>query len=164
MDTAAVITQIRALLEQKFVEDDHYAQFFILDVRLSAHPKLEVVLDSLGSLTTDDCARLSRHLEYHIDQNNWLGEQYVIEVSSAGVGNPLTDPRQFRKNIGRLLTVKTVAGDTVEGTLTRFEDDKITLSWTAKVALPPSKKKVEQLFERTIALADVQKAIVQVTF
>ena len=41
-----------------------------------------------------------------------MGEQpYTLEVSSPGVGRPLTEPRHFRRNVGRLVTVHHDGGE-----------------------------------------------------
>ena len=60
---------------------------------------------------------------------------FSLEVTSAGATSPLINNRQYKKNIGRLLEVKTVS-DNIEGKLTSVTDDDITLEWKAREPKP----------------------------
>ena len=56
-----------------------------------------------------------------------LGGTYVLEVSSPGVDRPLTEPRHWRRNVGRLVTITRREGEPVTGRLTAADDDGVTL-------------------------------------
>ena len=79
---------IPQLLAEKFQESE-FDDFFLVDLKLGINNKLEVFVDSDSQVTFEKCRKISRFLEEHLDQEGWLGDRYVLEVSSPGVGRPL---------------------------------------------------------------------------
>jgi ribosome maturation factor RimP len=76
---------------------------------------LRVVVDADGGVSLDDIALASRELSVKLDSSTEMGEHpYTLEVSSPGVDRPLTQPRHWRRAIGRLVVVplnQQTAGD-----------------------------------------------------
>lgn len=69
-------------------------------------------------LSLDEIADATRAISEALDGSDVMGEAaYTLEVSSAGLDRPLRSPDQFRRNVGRLLTVTLADGGTVEGRL-----------------------------------------------
>jgi ribosome maturation factor RimP len=67
---------------------------------------LRVVVDADGGVSLDDIALASRELSARLDSGDQMGElPYTLEVSSPGVDRPLTQPRHWRRAIGRLVVV-----------------------------------------------------------
>ena len=57
-------------------------------------------------MTLDDIAEVSRAVSDVLDANDdGMGRAYVLEVTSPGVDRPLNEPRHWRRNVGRLVTV-----------------------------------------------------------
>ncbi|RDV13195.1 ribosome maturation factor [Pontibacter diazotrophicus] len=83
---------------------------FIVDVAVSdsaVRPKITVLADGEQGITIDQCATISRRINKQIEE--LLGEEelsYVLEVSSPGLDFPLTQPQQFKRNIGRNLKLR----------------------------------------------------------
>jgi ribosome maturation factor RimP len=72
---------------------------------------LRIVVDADGGVDLDDIAEVSREVSAKLDATNAMGDApYTLEVSSPGVDRPLTQPRHWRRAIGRLVVVA-VAGD-----------------------------------------------------
>ena len=72
---------------------------------------VRVLVDRDGGVTLDHIASLTSILSVALDDTNAMGEQpYVLEVSSPGVGRPLTLPRHWRRNATRLVRVTTTDG------------------------------------------------------
>jgi ribosome maturation factor RimP len=74
-------------------------------------PILQVRIDLPGSapgqgVTLEDCARVTRALEEHLDQLPELGGRYVLEVSSPGVERPLVRRRDFERFAGREVALR----------------------------------------------------------
>jgi ribosome maturation factor RimP len=66
---------------------------------------LRVVVDADGGVSLDDIEHVSRELSAVLDQAAAMGEApYTLEVSSPGVDRPLTEPRHWRRAVGRLVT------------------------------------------------------------
>jgi ribosome maturation factor RimP len=67
---------------------------------------LRVVVDADGGVSLDDIALVSRELSATLDRAAVMGESsYTLEVSSPGVDRPLTEPKHWRRAVGRLVTV-----------------------------------------------------------
>ena len=71
---------------------------------------LRVVVDADGGVSLDDIEQASRALSAVLDKAAAMGDApYTLEVSSPGVDRPLTEPRHWRRAVGRLVTVPLAA-------------------------------------------------------
>lgn len=131
---------------------------FIVDLSVSRNVprKINVVIDGDDGVGIDDCANLSRKLSAILD-NGLLDDDYVLEVSTPGVDQPLKLRRQYRKHIGRKMKVVT-AERVVEGRLQAVGTDKIEVLEVSG----SGKRKVETLV--SIPFESVEKAFVLVSF
>ena len=87
---------------------------------------LRVVVDSDHGVSLDDAAAISRQLSAALDTVAVMGDfPYTLEVSSPGVDRPLTDPRHWRRAVGRRVTV-TDSG-IVTGRIVSADPDGVTL-------------------------------------
>jgi ribosome maturation factor RimP len=79
------------------------------DVRITSAGRrrlLRIVVDADGGVSLDDIALVSRELSGALDRAAAMGEaSYTLEVSSPGVDRPLTEPKHWRRAIGRVVTV-----------------------------------------------------------
>jgi ribosome maturation factor RimP len=76
---------------------------------------LRVVIDADGGVSLDDIALASRELSLKLDAAAEMGElPYTLEVSSPGVDRPLTQPRHWRRAVGRLVVAPLTAGDATD--------------------------------------------------
>lgn len=157
-----VTERITRLLEEKFTTDEAFADCFIVEINLKGGQHLDVFADSDSGMTFAKCQALSRHLEKHLDENGWLGEKYVLEVSSPGVDRPLKFPRQYRKNAGRTLAVTLTDKTQKTGLLKSADDNGIVLE-TTHIERENNKKK-EVKTETPIAYDQIEKAVVQLAF
>jgi len=67
---------------------------------------LRIIVDADGGVSLDDIAEVSREVSARLDAKNAMGDApYTLEVSSPGVDRPLTQPRHWRRAIGRLVIV-----------------------------------------------------------
>jgi len=74
---------------------------------------LRVIVDADGGVSLDDIAEVSREISARLDAKNAMGDApYTLEVSSPGVDRPLTQPRHWRRAIGRLVAVPLSADGT----------------------------------------------------
>ncbi len=94
---------------------------------------VRVVVDRDEGVSLDDVAEVSRAVSAVLDENDGgLGRApYVLEVTSPGVDRPLTEPRHWRRNTGRLVTVTVGpagAGEQVTGRVTAVDDAGVTLA------------------------------------
>lgn len=152
--------KIEKLLLEKF-EEEEYSDCFIIEV-MQNNSKLQIFIDSDSGIDFTKCRKISRYLEEYIDENNWLGEKYTIEVSSPGIDRPLKFPRQYKKNIGRRLEVHTKEDEKFSGTLIESNDEGIILEY--KVRIKEGKKKRTEIVQTSIAFEQIKKAIIKFSF
>lgn len=110
-------------------ELENNSSLFLVDLSISESYKITVTLDGDNGITLQDCIDVSRAIENNLDREE---QDFSLEVASAGVSSPLKLVRQYKKNIGRNLKVKTTTSETIEAKLEAADDDKITLTWTAR--------------------------------
>jgi ribosome maturation factor RimP len=100
-------------------------------VRVSAAGRrrlLRVVVDSDRGVSLDDAAAISRKLSAALDAAPVMGDfPYTQEVSSPGVDRPLTDPRHWRRAVGRLVQVTAADAGPISGRILAADDDGVTL-------------------------------------
>jgi ribosome maturation factor RimP len=100
-------------------------------VRVSAAGRrrlLRVVVDGDQGVSLDAAAAISRQLSAALDSAPVMGDfPYTLEVSSPGVDRPLTDPRHWRRSMGRLVQVTAGEGGTVTGRVIEADSDGVTL-------------------------------------
>lgn len=102
--------------------------------RLSAAGRrrlLRVVVDSDRGVSLDDAAAISRQLSAALDAAPVMGDfPYTLEVSSPGVDRPLTDPRHWRRAVGRLVQVTAADAGPISGRVLAADADGVTLDVT----------------------------------
>ncbi|NJK99434.1 MAG: ribosome maturation factor RimP [Spirulinaceae cyanobacterium RM2_2_10] len=73
-------------------------------------PVLRVdIRNPTADTSLDDCERMSRALEAHLDASDLIPDAYVLEVSSPGTSRQLSTEREFEVFQGFVVTVKTYA-------------------------------------------------------
>jgi ribosome maturation factor RimP len=105
---------------------------------------VRVVVDRDQGVTLDDIAEVSRAVSDVLDaHDDGMGRPFVLEVTSPGVDRPLSEPRHWRRNVGRLVTVAvghSGGADEVTGRITAIDDAGVTLAVEAK-GKPGAKKR-----------------------
>jgi ribosome maturation factor RimP len=88
---------------------------------------VRVIVDRDGGVDLDAVAEVSRAVGAAMDDADALGAQpYVLEVSSPGVDRPLTEPRHWRRSIGRLVTTS-YDDSAVTGRIVGVDNTTVTL-------------------------------------
>lgn len=155
--TMAFRDKILELLEEGLKEKP---SLFLVDLTVTETLKVIVTLDGDNGVNLQDCIDISRVIDNNLDREE---QDYALEVASAGVSTPLKMARQYRKNIGRTLKVKT-ATETIEAVLEHVSDESIVLSWTAREPKKIGKGKETVEHKREIPYSDIKEAIVTIIF
>ena len=154
--------RIQKLLEEKYAADETFADCFTVDIDLKPGQKLYVFVDSDSGFTFERCQKLSRYVESHLDANGWLGEKYLLEVSSPGIDRPLKFPRQYLKNVGRNLLVTLKDKTQQSGAIKSSDDHQVVLTNT--IIEREGKKKKEVVVETPIPYEQIEKAVIKLGF
>lgn|SRR5690625_2248246 len=115
MSTTDLLTRIERTLAPSVA--DH--GLFLEGVALSGPPNRRVLRvtvdleDGPGGVASDALEAVTRAISAVLDDDDPLAGAYMLEVTTPGVDRPLTTPRHFRRNIGRLVTI-TTAGEEPE--------------------------------------------------
>lgn len=161
MESFFIEEKLSALLAAKFQEEE-FKDCFLVDFELPSPTRLEVFIDSDSGITFQKCRRISRYLEAVIEEENWFGERYTLDVSSPGLSRPLKLKRQYVKNIGRKLNITMKDGEKQKGTLIKVEETAITLE--EKVRVKEGKKKVSKVVQTELPFEDIKKTLVVISF
>lgn len=123
-------------------------------IKLVGRRKLvKVVVDGDNGVTLDTVADVSRAIDDLIETSGVLGgADWTLEVTSPGIDRPLTLPRHWRRNVGRMVQAYLHDGRDVMGRIMEFDGTTGALVLQVKGA------------NRKFNTADITKAIVQVEF
>ncbi|HMR20441.1 MAG TPA: ribosome assembly cofactor RimP [Sphingobacterium sp.] len=121
--------RVKELVEEKIADRE---DLFIVRVKMQQNGVLEILLDGDRGISIDDCVAISRHVGYHLEEENVIDRAYRLEVSSPGLDSPLLLLRQYEKNIGRNVRLKLENGNKEEGMLLSASNSTIVLEQKVK--------------------------------
>ena len=149
--------EVEKLLNEALAEKPH---LFLIDLSITGANQIRVIIDGDNGVSVQDCMDVSSAIEHNLDREE---QDFSLEVLSAGVSEPLTMVRQYKKNVGRSLQL-TTENDTIEGELTEVTEDAVTLKWKAREPKPVGKGKVTVKKEATVPYNDIVEAKVMIKF
>jgi|TARA_B110000914_G_C15312428_1_gene376330 ribosome maturation factor RimP len=99
---------------------------FLIDLDIALDNSIKIIIDGDRGVSVDDCMYVSRFIEQSIDRDK---HDFSLEVSSSGALTPLSSIRQYMKNIGRTLFVRTTNDTEYEAKLIDADSNQISLFW-----------------------------------
>jgi ribosome maturation factor RimP len=122
--TEAIATKEAALLGLEIVDVEY--------VKEGSNYYLRIYADKDGGITVDDCEALSRKVEAVLDEEDFISDAYILEVSSPGLTRPLKKDKDFERNLEEVLEIKTykpIDGEKeMVAKLIAYDDKTITVS------------------------------------
>lgn len=135
---------------------------FVVDLTISSSNVIHLEIDAEdGFVTIDDCVRVSRNIEHNLDRE---AEDFELSVSSAGLDKPLRHWRQYPKNVGRELKIRTSDGQKIEGKLTEFQKESIVLEFEEVKKIEGKKKKEKFINRIPLNFEQILEAKVVISF
>jgi len=131
------------------------SELFLVDVKIRPGNNISVFIDSDTNVSIGDCAALSRFIESKLDRET---EDFELEVSSAGLDEPIKLHRQYLKHIGSDLKITTLDGNIFTAALLGTDKHKITL------LVPENKKKKTPEQELILNVKDIKEAKLIIKF
>jgi ribosome maturation factor RimP len=160
----ALVEKLQELLDIKFQEET-FQHLFLIEIKQAPDDVIDIFIDSDTGVMFQHCVRVSRYLEEHIEENEWLGEKYTLNVSSAGIEAPLKLKRQYVKNIGREVSVDLKDDHkNLKGELTAVTEENITVVYEEKVKIEGKKKKELITVTKEVPFDNINKTTVKVSF
>jgi ribosome maturation factor RimP len=148
--------RVTELVEEKIADKPN---LFLVDVKMHSNGKLMILVDGDEGIGIADCVAISRHVGFHLEEENVIETAYNLEVSSPGIDTPLVLKRQYAKNIGRTLSVKMDDGTAREGILIEAGGDFIIIEEKIK-----EKGKKAETVESTIPTDKIAETKVLISF
>lgn len=144
------------LVEEKIADRP---DLFLVDVQMHGSGILSILVDGDNGVAISDCVAISRHVGFHLEEENTIEQAYRLEVSSPGIDTPLKSLRQYQKNLNRSLSVKLKDGTKREGKLMQADEAGIIIQENVK-----EKGKKAALIENFIPFDNISETIVLVSF
>lgn len=113
------------------VEDHGFELVDIEYIKEAGTWYLRIYIDKPGGITIDDCELVSRAFSEILDQEDYIEDSYIMEVSSPGLLRPLKKDKDFQRNLEKEIEIKTYrmidkTKDFV-GVLKSYDKDSITI-------------------------------------
>lgn len=127
-------TEIVARVEElvtPIIDENSFELVDVEYVKEGANWYLRVYADKEGGININDCVLISRALEVKLDEEDFITDAYILEVSSPGLGRPLKKDKDFQRSLGEDVEVKLFKAEDkqkeFEGVLAAFTADTVTL-------------------------------------
>ncbi|HTB24064.1 MAG TPA: ribosome assembly cofactor RimP [Puia sp.] len=163
MDKETQIESIRRMTEEIISEEPVY---FLVDLRIKPTNNVKVFLDGDSGITIEKCVQVNRKLYRKIEESAIYPDgDFSLEVSSAGLDEPLKLLRQYKKNIGRLVEIQLQDGTQKEGQLKDVSEEGIVLevsSGKPSNGKLPSKKK--EISSQSFLFNNIKSTKIQIVF
>jgi len=156
MSQLPAIQQITELVEKIIAESE---DVFLVSVRIKPVNNFKIFVDADNGINIDRCVKINRAMYKVIEEEAWYPDgNFSLEVSSPGVDEPLLLPRQFKKNIGRIVAVILKDDIKLEGKMIDATDEGILIEYKE------GKNKKAVLINKVLAFDEIKQVIVQISF
>lgn len=89
------------------VEANHFELVDVEYVKEAGTWYLRIYIDKEGGININDCELVSRAFSDILDREDYIEDAYILEVSSPGLGRPLKKDKDFERNLGKEVEVRT---------------------------------------------------------
>ncbi len=131
-------------------------EIFLVDTKISTGNKITVLANKKSGITIDECAQLSRYIDDSLDREV---EDFELQVSSSGLGEPFMVAEQYEMNIGQIVEVINNEGQKQKGILKEFKGASFLLETTKK-----SKGKKKEIIDKEFIIDEVRSVKVKISF
>lgn len=115
------------------VEEHNFELVDVEYVKEAGNWYLRAYIDKEGGFTVDDCELVSRRLSDLLDEEDFIPDSYILEVSSPGLGRQLKKEKDFQRSLGEEVEVKLYKAVNKQkeftGVLAAFDAEKLVLEF-----------------------------------
>ena len=156
MASDALISTVETMLNELLSEQ---SADFLVSLKVKPTNNIKIFLDSDEGISIEKCVKYNRKLYHKIEEAALFPDgNFSLEISSAGVDEPLKLNRQYLKNIGRTLLVTFADETQQEGKLLETTETDIVIESTT------GKGKKAETHQHIIPKEKIKSAIIQVQF
>ena len=88
-------------------------------------------IDKPGGITVNDCEAVSRVFSDKLDENDFIEDSYIMEISSPGLDRPLKKEKDFERSMGKLVEIRTYRPIEMQkefcGVLSAYDESSVTI-------------------------------------
>ena len=125
------------------LERMHFELVDVEYVKEAGNWYLRFYIDKEGGITVDDCEAVSRRFSDILDEKDYIEDSYIFEVSSPGLGRPLKKEKDFKRNLGEEVEIRTYRAIDRQkefvGILKSYDENTVTITY---------EDETEQTFDR----------------
>ena len=125
------------------LEENHFELVDVEYVKEGGSWYLRAYIDKPGGITVDDCETVNRALGDLLDEEDFIEDSYILEISSPGLGRPLKKERDFARSLGEEVEIRTYRmvnkQKEFRGILKAYDKDTVTIE---------EEEGQDQIFER----------------
>ena len=92
---------------------------------------LRAYIDKPGGITVNDCEAVSRAFSDKLDEDDFIEDSYIMEISSPGLDRPLKKEKDFVRSMGKLVEIRTYRPIEKQkefcGILNAYDDNSVTI-------------------------------------
>ena len=125
------------------LEENHFELVDVEYVKEGGSWYLRAYIDKPGGITVDDCEIVNRALGDLLDEEDFIEDSYILEISSPGLGRPLKKERDFARSLGEEVEIRTYRmvnkQKEFRGILKAYDKDTVTIE---------EEEAQDQIFER----------------
>ena len=125
------------------LEENHFELVDVEYVKEGGSWYLRAYIDKPGGITVDDCEIVNRALGDLLDEEDFIEDSYILEISSPGLGRPLKRERDFARSLGEEVEIRTYRmvnkQKEFRGILKAYDKDTVTIE---------EEEGQDQIFER----------------
>lgn len=92
---------------------------------------LRAYIDKEGGITVNDCEAVAREMNEILDREDFIPDSYTFEVSSPGLGRPLKKEKDYIRNMGKEIEIRTYKAinrcKEFYGLLKAYDKDTVTI-------------------------------------
>ena len=149
--------QVTKLVEEATKDTDVY----LVDLKIASDNRITVYLDNSTRITIDECSKVSKFIDEHLDRDR---EDFELTVSSPGLDEPLKHIKQFHKRMGCQLGVVLKDGKKEVGKLVGVNEDGIVLEQKSKEQVGTKKSRQTVIHNNDLMFDQIKEAKLVLTF
>ena len=113
------------------VESNGFELVDVEYVKEAGNCYLRGYIDKPGGITVNDCETVSRAFSDRLDEDDFIEDSYIMEISSPGLDRPLKKEKDFARSIGKLVEIRTYRPIEKQkefcGELTAYDNNSVTI-------------------------------------
>ena len=148
---------IHKLVDDYILENE---SIFLVDLKVSSSNQIEIFIDSYNGVSIKNCISLSRQIESALDRNEY---DFSLQVASAGLSDILLVFQQYKKNIGRVVSVFLKDGKELLGKILNAKEKEGIILETI-LSKKQGKKKTQITERQSISFDQIDKTKIVISF